>query len=192
MWEHPVWWDSFLAILAAIDFTWEHLGVELERTVPVCTYSSRNNQCIGKRCSFSAAGRNKPKVAFLCVHNSCRSQMAEALDKQLAGDVFESFSAGIEPSVRIDPDAVRLMKRVHGIDMEQTQHSKPFIRSAAGGYRGHHGLQRPIPDPALFPSGGLGIRRSQRKGRPGVSHRYGPDQEKDSGSEAPHPTDSLG
>ena len=64
------------------------------------------------------------KVAFLCVHNSCRSQMAEALGKHLAGDVFESFSAGTEPGARINPDAVRLMKQVYGIDMEQTQHSK--------------------------------------------------------------------
>ena len=46
--------DSFLAILAAVDFTREHLGVEMERTVPVCSYSSKNNQCIGKRCPFSA------------------------------------------------------------------------------------------------------------------------------------------
>lgn len=38
----------------------------------------------------------KPKVAFLCVHNSCRSQMAEALGKKLASDVFESYSAGTE------------------------------------------------------------------------------------------------
>ena len=47
--------DSFLAILAAVDFTKEHLGVEMERTIPVCSYSGRNNQCIGKRCPFSAA-----------------------------------------------------------------------------------------------------------------------------------------
>lgn len=46
--------DSFLAILAAIDFTREHLGVEMKRSVPVCSYSSKNNQCIGGRCPFSA------------------------------------------------------------------------------------------------------------------------------------------
>ena len=118
--------DSFLAILSAIDFTREHLGVEMTRTLPVCSYSSRNNQCIGKRCPFSAVNHKKPRVAFLCVHNSCRSQMAEALGKKLAGDVFESFSAGTEPGARINPDAVRLMKQVHGIDMEQTQHNKPL------------------------------------------------------------------
>ena len=64
------------------------------------------------------------KVAFICVHNSCRSQMAEALGKKLAGDVFESHSAGTEPKPHINPDAVRLMKQVHGIDMEATQRSK--------------------------------------------------------------------
>ena len=64
------------------------------------------------------------KVAFICVHNSCRSQMAEALGKKLAADVFESYSAGTETKPRINADAVRLMKKVHGIDMEQTQFSK--------------------------------------------------------------------
>jgi len=64
------------------------------------------------------------KVAFICVHNSCRSQIAEALGKKLAGGVFESHSAGTETKPRINQDAVRLMKQVHGIDMEQTQYSK--------------------------------------------------------------------
>ncbi len=67
---------------------------------------------------------SKPKVAFVCVHNSCRSQMAEALGKLLASDVFDSYSAGTETVPRINPDAVRLMKELYGIDMEQTQHSK--------------------------------------------------------------------
>ena len=64
------------------------------------------------------------KVAFICVHNSCRSQIAEALGKKLASDVFESFSAGTERKPSINPDAVRLMKELHGIDMEKTQYSK--------------------------------------------------------------------
>ena len=64
------------------------------------------------------------KVAFICVHNSCRSQMAEALGRKLASDVFESYSAGTETKPRINQDAVRLMKQVHGVDMEETQHSK--------------------------------------------------------------------
>ena len=67
---------------------------------------------------------SKPKVAFVCVHNSCRSQMAEALGKTLAGEVFDSCSAGTETKPRINQDAVRLMKDRHGIDMEATQYSK--------------------------------------------------------------------
>jgi len=66
----------------------------------------------------------KPNVAFICVHNSCRSQMAEALGKILCADVFESYSAGTETKPRINPDAVRLMKQIHGIDMEKEQYSK--------------------------------------------------------------------
>lgn len=66
----------------------------------------------------------KPKVAFICVHNSCRSQMAEALGKHFAGDVFESYSAGTETKPAINPDAVRIIKDLYGIDMEETQHSK--------------------------------------------------------------------
>lgn len=64
------------------------------------------------------------KVAFICVHNSCRSQIAEALGKKLASDVFESYSAGTETKPQINPDAVRLMKQRYGIDMERTQYSK--------------------------------------------------------------------
>ena len=64
------------------------------------------------------------KVAFICVHNSCRSQIAEALGKKLASDVFESYSAGTETKPQINRDAVRLMKQLHGIDMDATQHSK--------------------------------------------------------------------
>ena len=60
----------------------------------------------------------KPKVAFICNHNSCRSQIAEALGKKLASDVFESYSAGTIIKDHINPDAVRLMKQEHGIDME--------------------------------------------------------------------------
>ena len=66
----------------------------------------------------------KPNVAFVCIHNSCRSQMAEALGKKLCADVFESYSAGTETKPRINPDAVRLMKQTHGIDMDQSQYSK--------------------------------------------------------------------
>ena len=67
----------------------------------------------------------KKKAAFICVHNSCRSQIAEALGKHLAGDVFESYSAGTETKPQINRDAVRLMKEIYGIDMEaEGQRSK--------------------------------------------------------------------
>jgi arsenate reductase len=67
---------------------------------------------------------NKPKVTLVCVHNSCRSQITEALGKEFASDVFESYSAGAETKPHINQDAVRLMKQLYGIDMEVTQHSK--------------------------------------------------------------------
>ena len=61
---------------------------------------------------------SKKKVAFICVHNSCRSQIAEALGKHLASDVFESYSAGTETKPQINQDAVRIMKELYGIDMQ--------------------------------------------------------------------------
>lgn len=64
------------------------------------------------------------KVAFVCVHNSCRSQIAEALGKHLASDVFESYSAGTALRPCINQDAVRLMKEKYQIDMEVTQSPK--------------------------------------------------------------------
>ena len=66
----------------------------------------------------------KRKIAFVCVHNSCRSQIAEALGKHLVGDVFEFYSAGTELKPYINQDAVRIMKQLYDIDMEKTQHSK--------------------------------------------------------------------
>lgn len=66
----------------------------------------------------------KKKIVFICVHNSCRSQIAEALGKHLRGDEFDFYSAGTETKPQINQDAVRLMKELYGIDMELTQHSK--------------------------------------------------------------------
>lgn len=64
------------------------------------------------------------KVAFVCVHNACRSQIAEALGKRLAAHVFESYSAGTSLKDRLNPDAVRLMKQHYQIDMEKDQRPK--------------------------------------------------------------------
>ena len=68
----------------------------------------------------------KKKIAFICVHNSCRSQIAEALGKHLKPDKYEFFSAGTEIKPQINQDAVRLMKKLYGIDMEKEQYSKTF------------------------------------------------------------------
>ena len=78
----------------------------------------------------------KTNVAFVCVHNSCRSQIAEALGKLLAADIFDCYSAGTEIKPQINQDAVRLMKQLYGIDMEQAQYSKTID-------------QIPIPDIAI-------------------------------------------
>lgn len=66
----------------------------------------------------------KKKAAFICVHNSCRSQIAEALGKMLASDRYEFYSAGTEARTQINQDAVRLVKELYGIDMEKTQRPK--------------------------------------------------------------------
>lgn len=62
------------------------------------------------------------KVAFICVHNSCRSQIAQALGQYYASDVFESYSAGTVIKSQINPDALRLMKQLYGIDIKKTQY----------------------------------------------------------------------
>ncbi len=82
------------------------------------------------------------KVAFVCIHNSCRSQIAEALCKYLASDIFESYSAGTETKPRINQDAVRLMKKMYNIDMEKEQYSKLF---------------EDIPKPDILISMGCGV-----------------------------------
>lgn len=64
----------------------------------------------------------KYKVAFVCVGNSCRSQMAEGFAKEYASDIFEVFSAGTDPSDEVKPNAVKVMEEV-GIDISE-QHPK--------------------------------------------------------------------
>lgn len=66
----------------------------------------------------------KKKVAFICVHNSCRSQMAEALGKIYGKDIFDSYSAGTETKPQINQDAVRVIKELYKVDMNETQKSK--------------------------------------------------------------------
>ena len=66
----------------------------------------------------------KKKIAFVCVHNSCRSQIAEALGNQFLSDKYQFYSCGTQIKSQINQDAVRLMKEKYGIDMEKTQYSK--------------------------------------------------------------------
>ena len=112
--------NAFLSFQKAIEYVNENYGVELQNDKIECCFSEKNEQCIKGRCPFY----KKKKVAFICVHNSCRSQIAEALGKYLASDVFEVYSAGTETKPQINQDAVRIMKELYGIDMEQTQYSK--------------------------------------------------------------------
>lgn len=113
--------DSYLSILRTVHFAKENLGVCMEQPEIRCAYSSQNNQCIGKRCPFF---KKRRKIAFVCVHNSCRSQIAEALGKRYLGDFCDCYSAGTEVRPQINPDAVRLVRREYGMDMEKDQYSK--------------------------------------------------------------------
>ena len=114
--------DSYLSIQKAVEFVKENLNVDMGQSEIICSHSGQNNQCIGKRCPFF--NRAKKKIAFLCVHNSCRSQIAEALGKKYLADTADCYSAGTQTKPQINQDAVRLMKQEYGIDMEQEQYPK--------------------------------------------------------------------
>lgn len=64
------------------------------------------------------------KVGFVCVHNSCRSQMAEAIGKIYGKNIFESYSAGTQIKDEINKDAAKIIKEFYGVDITQTQKSK--------------------------------------------------------------------
>ena len=59
---------------------------------------------------------SKIKIGFICVGNSCRSQMAEGFAKEYGKDIFEVYSAGTEPASEVKPNAVKAMKEI-GIDI---------------------------------------------------------------------------
>lgn len=67
---------------------------------------------------------NLPKVAFVCVHNSCRSQMAEAIAKKYAADVFTAYSVGTKIKSAINEDAVDVIKRLYDVDIAKSQSTK--------------------------------------------------------------------
>ena len=114
--------DAFLSFQKAIQYINENYEVKLQESQIECHFSEKNQQCIKTKCPFYK--NEKKKVAFICVHNSCRSQIAEALGKKFLSDSFEVYSAGTETKPQINQDAVRIMKELYGIDMEQTQYSK--------------------------------------------------------------------
>lgn len=70
---------------------------------------------------------SKKIVAFICVHNSCRSQMAEALGNYLYGDKLECYSAGTMLKDQINQDAVRIVKELYGLDMNANGHHSKLI-----------------------------------------------------------------
>lgn len=111
--------DAYLAFQKAVEFINKRYDVTLETSEIKCSFSKNNQQCIKGRCPFY-----KKKIAFICVHNSCRSQIAEALGKKYLSDKFDCYSAGTETKPKINQDAVRLMKDLYDIDMEETQYSK--------------------------------------------------------------------
>jgi arsenate reductase len=76
----------------------------------------------------------KMKVLFICVHNSARSQMAEAFLNQLGGDRFEAESAGLEPGV-LNPLAVRAMAEI-GIDISAKKTRGAFDLLRQGNWYG--------------------------------------------------------
>lgn len=86
---------------------------------------------------------SKKKVAFICVHNSCRSQIAEALGNFLYGDKIECYSAGTELKSQINQDAVRIVKELYGIDMNENGHHSKLINE--------------IPDPDIAISMGCDV-----------------------------------
>lgn len=121
----------------------EVLDIRIFSNYNIISINDRNEK--DKQMEYSLEERDlsyKKKIAFICVHNSCRSQIAEALGKKYLSDEFECYSAGTETKPQINQDAVRLMKELYDIDMEQTQYSK---------------LLADIPDPDIVISMGCNV-----------------------------------
>ena len=110
--------DSYIAIISAIDYVAENFNIQMEKPVIKCIHSDKRTTNVLRR---GVRFMNKKKVAFICVHNSCRSQIAEALGKHLASDIFESYSAGTETKPQINQDGAPC--GVHDIvaDLRQAQ-----------------------------------------------------------------------
>jgi len=64
------------------------------------------------------------RVAFICTHNACRSQMAEAIARHLGGDVATFLSAGTEIADKVDPLAIRAVSDLYGVVIDESYHPK--------------------------------------------------------------------
>ena len=85
----------------------------------------------------------KKKIAFICNHNSCRSQIAEYFGKKYLSEIYDIYSAGSEIKSEINNDAVRLIKKLYNDDISLMQHPKtindipePDIIISMGCYNG--------------------------------------------------------
>ncbi|MCI6475189.1 MAG: arsenate reductase ArsC [Mucispirillum sp.] len=82
-------------------------------------------------------------IVFICIHNSCRSQIAEYFGKKYLGDIYNVYSAGSEIKSEINKDAVRIIKQLYNDDISLSQHPKtineipePDIIISMGCYNG--------------------------------------------------------
>ena len=107
----------------------------------------------------------KPSVLFVCVANSCRSQMAEALAKALVGDQWQIWSAGSSPSGRVHPLAMHLMQEIgldlstyrsKGLDDVPQQRWDYVVTMGCGDecptVQARHRIDWAIPDPVALPA----------------------------------------
>ena len=94
-------------IFLGVEFLYLREKCRLLHAAAICDRMKKSKMIIRERMKMM---RKKLKVAFICVHNSCRSQIAEALGKKFLSDKFECYSAGTETKPSINQDAVRLMK----------------------------------------------------------------------------------
>ncbi|MHA2611165.1 MAG: arsenate reductase ArsC [bacterium JZ-2024 1] len=82
--------------------------------------------------SEGSEGKKRPRILFVCVGNSCRSQMAEGFARKLVGDKYEVYSAGSRPAGFVAPLAIEVMKE-KGIDISG-QYSKGLDAIPPGPY----------------------------------------------------------
>lgn len=131
-------------VTARKDGVWTHYSINPEKAEEFQAYVRRllsdKEDCV---CKSGPAASCQPKVAFVCTHNSCRSQMAEALARLFAEDTLEPYSAGTDLKQQINPDAVRCMNRLYGVDMQASGQRPKLIGD--------------IPSPDILVTMGCGV-----------------------------------